>query len=95
KELLNENNGDELAAMRKRKQHCQRSANSLTHNTWVCEKSAWHGMMDENSGKSMRDILPKVFKPLNAIPQDLGYKPHTFLGEVISLSGQKQLKKIV
>ncbi|VUZ39878.1 unnamed protein product [Hymenolepis diminuta] len=27
KELLNENNGDELAAMRKRKQeHCQRSA---------------------------------------------------------------------
>ncbi|VUZ53522.1 unnamed protein product [Hymenolepis diminuta] len=29
KELLNENNGDELATMRKKKEHCQRSADSL------------------------------------------------------------------
>ncbi|KAM3176419.1 hypothetical protein ACTXT7_006542 [Hymenolepis weldensis] len=31
KELLNENDRDELAAMRKRKQHCQRSIDSLIH----------------------------------------------------------------
>ncbi|VUZ52516.1 unnamed protein product [Hymenolepis diminuta] len=33
KELPNENSGDELATTRRRKEHCQRSADSLTHNT--------------------------------------------------------------
>ncbi|KAM3175804.1 hypothetical protein ACTXT7_007819 [Hymenolepis weldensis] len=28
---------------------------------WVCEKSAWDGMIDENHGKSMHDMLPKIF----------------------------------
>ncbi|VUZ53186.1 unnamed protein product, partial [Hymenolepis diminuta] len=31
KELLSENNGDELTATSKRKEHCQRSAESLKH----------------------------------------------------------------
>ncbi|KAM3181526.1 hypothetical protein ACTXT7_014198 [Hymenolepis weldensis] len=61
KELLNGNNGDELAATRKRKQHCQRSADSLRTSESV---RRMHGMMDENLGKTMRDILPKIFKCL-------------------------------
>ncbi|KAM3179597.1 hypothetical protein ACTXT7_000332 [Hymenolepis weldensis] len=52
---------------------------SLTQNTWVCEKSAWHGLMEENRGKSMHHILSKIFKCLkeqrdikNVVRQDLG-----------------------
>ncbi|KAM3179792.1 hypothetical protein ACTXT7_017591, partial [Hymenolepis weldensis] len=58
---LNENNGDKLAATRKRKEHCQRSAESLRTSEFV---KGVHGMMDKNPEKSMRDILPKVSKSL-------------------------------
>ncbi|KAM3171269.1 hypothetical protein ACTXT7_016955 [Hymenolepis weldensis] len=62
KEPVNENDGDELGATRKRKQeHCQRSADSLTTPEFVRRV---HGMMDGNPGKSMRDILPNIFKCL-------------------------------
>ncbi|VUZ47479.1 unnamed protein product [Hymenolepis diminuta] len=52
KELLNENNGDELAATSKRKQHCQRSADSLTTPEFVrrVHGMARHYMMNENRG---------------------------------------------
>ncbi|KAM3185161.1 hypothetical protein ACTXT7_006906 [Hymenolepis weldensis] len=52
-------------------------------------ESAWHGMMDENRGKSMRDILPKICMCVkeqqyirNVVHQDLGYKSQIFFGEV-------------
>ncbi|KAM3182034.1 hypothetical protein ACTXT7_013213 [Hymenolepis weldensis] len=61
KELLNENNGDELATTRKRKQHCQRSADSLRTPEFLRRV---HGMMDENRDKSMRDILLKIIRCL-------------------------------
>ncbi|VDL59845.1 unnamed protein product [Hymenolepis diminuta] len=64
RELLNESNGDELGATGKRKQHCQRSADSLRTPEFV---GRVHGMIDENPGKSMRDILPKIFKSLVTI----------------------------
>ncbi|VUZ52935.1 unnamed protein product [Hymenolepis diminuta] len=43
----------EMAATRKRKQHCQRSAGSLRTFESV---RRMHGMIDENSGKTMRNI---------------------------------------
>ncbi|KAM3171387.1 hypothetical protein ACTXT7_016718 [Hymenolepis weldensis] len=55
---------------------------SLTQNTRISEKSAWHGMMDENPGESMHDILPKIFKCLKEqqytrnVLQDLCYKSY-------------------
>ncbi|VUZ46255.1 unnamed protein product [Hymenolepis diminuta] len=58
---LNEDNADELVATTKRKQHCQRSADSLRTPEF---KSAWHGMMDEIPKKSICDILPKIFRCL-------------------------------
>ncbi|KAM3177819.1 hypothetical protein ACTXT7_003762 [Hymenolepis weldensis] len=65
KDLLNVVNyqkpGDELAAMRKRKEHCQRPADSLRTPEFVTRV---HGMMDKNPGKSMRCILPKIIKCL-------------------------------
>ncbi|VUZ43505.1 unnamed protein product [Hymenolepis diminuta] len=58
--------------------------------------------MDKNRGKSMHDILPNVFKCLkeqqyigSTVHQDLEYNFHTFLGEVVSLCGQKQLKRVI
>ncbi|KAM3176656.1 hypothetical protein ACTXT7_006100 [Hymenolepis weldensis] len=50
---LNENNADELAVTRKRKEHCQRPADSLRTPEFVRRV---HGMMDENPEKSMRDL---------------------------------------
>ncbi|KAM3181991.1 hypothetical protein ACTXT7_013284 [Hymenolepis weldensis] len=46
KELLTENNADELAAMSKRKEHCQRSADSLRTPEFVrrVHGMAWHSM---------------------------------------------------
>ncbi|KAM3174827.1 hypothetical protein ACTXT7_009740 [Hymenolepis weldensis] len=61
KELLNENNGGELATTSKRKGHRQHSAHSLTAPEFVRRV---HRMMDENHGKSKRDILPQIFKCL-------------------------------
>ncbi|KAM3188208.1 hypothetical protein ACTXT7_000706 [Hymenolepis weldensis] len=61
RELLNENNGDGLAATNKRKQHCQHSADSLIKPEFVRKV---HGMIDESPGKSMCDILPNIFKCL-------------------------------
>ncbi|KAM3173490.1 hypothetical protein ACTXT7_012401 [Hymenolepis weldensis] len=97
KELLNKNNGDELAATRRRKQYRRRSAYSLRTPEFVRRV---HGMVDENRWKSMHDILPGIFKCLkgqqyarNVVHQHLRYKFHTFLGEVVSLCGQKQLKR--
>ncbi|KAM3176024.1 hypothetical protein ACTXT7_007324 [Hymenolepis weldensis] len=55
RELLNENNGGELAATRKGKEHCQRFADSLTQTTT---------MINKNPGKSMRDTLPNIFNCL-------------------------------
>ncbi|KAM3182192.1 hypothetical protein ACTXT7_012879 [Hymenolepis weldensis] len=64
-ELLNEENGDKLPSSRKRKEHRQRSANSLTHSLTTAEfVRSMHGMMDENREKSMHDILPKIFECL-------------------------------
>ncbi|KAM3180055.1 hypothetical protein ACTXT7_017051 [Hymenolepis weldensis] len=53
KELLNENNGDELAATRKRKQHYERSADSLRTSEFI---KRVHSMMEGNHGKSMRHL---------------------------------------
>ncbi|KAM3170960.1 hypothetical protein ACTXT7_017567 [Hymenolepis weldensis] len=69
KEMLSEIKRDELAATRKRKEHCQRSAHSPTQNIGVCEKSAWHGMawhsmVDGDRVKLVCDILPKILKCL-------------------------------
>ncbi|KAM3171091.1 hypothetical protein ACTXT7_017313, partial [Hymenolepis weldensis] len=61
KELLNENNGDELVTMWKRKQYCQSSADSLRTSEFVGKE---HGTIDENPGKSMHYILLKIFKCL-------------------------------
>ncbi|VUZ39195.1 unnamed protein product, partial [Hymenolepis diminuta] len=51
KELLSENNKDELA-------HYQRSANSLTHTEHL---SLWKKCMAWHRGKSVCDFLPKIF----------------------------------
>ncbi|KAM3188202.1 hypothetical protein ACTXT7_000781 [Hymenolepis weldensis] len=61
KELLNENNGDELAATSKRKYHCQRPADSLRTPEFV---RRMRGVIDENPAKSMRNVLPNIFKCL-------------------------------
>ncbi|KAM3172859.1 hypothetical protein ACTXT7_013678 [Hymenolepis weldensis] len=53
KELLNDNNADELAATH--------SLHSLSTPEFVTRV---HDMIDENGGKSMRDILPNMFKCL-------------------------------
>ncbi|KAM3178571.1 hypothetical protein ACTXT7_002274 [Hymenolepis weldensis] len=50
KEVLKENNEDELAAKGKRKEHCQRPADLLKTPEFV---RRGHGLMDENPGKSM------------------------------------------
>ncbi|VUZ49491.1 unnamed protein product [Hymenolepis diminuta] len=55
--LLNENNEDELAAMRKRKQHCQHSDDAFRTPEFVRNAN---GMMDENRGKPIRDIVPMI-----------------------------------
>ncbi|KAM3188443.1 hypothetical protein ACTXT7_000269 [Hymenolepis weldensis] len=60
KELLNENNGNGLGATRKRREHCQCSV-SLRTPRFVRRV---HGMIDENPGKSMRDIFLQIFKCL-------------------------------
>ncbi|KAM3179769.1 hypothetical protein ACTXT7_017640, partial [Hymenolepis weldensis] len=80
KELPNENNGGELAATSMRKQHCQRSADSLRTREFVIRV---HGMMDEHPGKSIRNILPNIFKCLkeqqcirNVLLQHLRYKSY-------------------
>ncbi|VUZ55870.1 unnamed protein product, partial [Hymenolepis diminuta] len=51
-------NEEELAS-RKRKQHCQHSAYSFRTLGFVRRV---HAIMDENRGKSMRDILPNISK---------------------------------
>ncbi|KAM3177028.1 hypothetical protein ACTXT7_005329 [Hymenolepis weldensis] len=62
KKLLNENNADELAATRKRKQeHGQRSVDSLGRPEFVRRV---HDTMEGNPGKSMLDILPNIFQCL-------------------------------
>ncbi|VDL57518.1 unnamed protein product [Hymenolepis diminuta] len=61
KELLNENNADELGATRKRKERRQRSAESLRTSEFV---RGVDGMIDKNHGKSMHNILPKILKCL-------------------------------
>ncbi|VUZ55892.1 unnamed protein product, partial [Hymenolepis diminuta] len=53
-----ENNGGDLATS-KRKQHFQRSVDSLRIPEFV---GSVHGMINENRGKSMRDIPSKIFK---------------------------------
>ncbi|KAM3176140.1 hypothetical protein ACTXT7_007094 [Hymenolepis weldensis] len=64
--------------MRKRKEHCQPSADSLKTPKFVRRV---HDTIDENRGKSMSEILPKILKCLkkqqyvrNVVHQDLGYK---------------------
>ncbi|VUZ49928.1 unnamed protein product [Hymenolepis diminuta] len=61
KALLTDNNGGELASMKKRKQeHFQRSAHSLNRTfEFVKEYMAWH-----DGRKSCEDILPNIFKCL-------------------------------
>ncbi|KAM3179548.1 hypothetical protein ACTXT7_000437 [Hymenolepis weldensis] len=71
KELLNINNGDELVATRKRKQHYHCPADSFTTPEFV---RCVHGTMGENPEKSEGTIR-------NVLYQDLGYEAHTFLGE--------------
>ncbi|KAM3171948.1 hypothetical protein ACTXT7_015552 [Hymenolepis weldensis] len=62
REELDENHEGELAVMRRRKQeHCQRSADLLRTPEFMRRA---HVMIDENPGKSMCDILPKIFKCL-------------------------------
>ncbi|VDL59278.1 unnamed protein product [Hymenolepis diminuta] len=92
---LNENNEDELATTRKRKQHCQRSADSLTAPEFVRRV---HYMMDKNSGNSTRHILPNIFVCLkeqqtigNVVHRDPGYKSHTFVGETSIMSRHRSL----
>ncbi|KAM3175768.1 hypothetical protein ACTXT7_007881 [Hymenolepis weldensis] len=75
---VNEINGDEVVPTRKRKEHCQRSADSLRAPGFVRRV---HGMMEESRGKSICNILPKIFKSpkkqqylRNVIHQDLEYK---------------------
>ncbi|VDL59645.1 unnamed protein product [Hymenolepis diminuta] len=67
KKLLNEDNGAELAATRKRKRRCQRSTDSLKTPGFVRRV---HGMIDENPGKSMRDIMSKIFKRVRFMPTE-------------------------
>ncbi|KAM3181600.1 hypothetical protein ACTXT7_014056 [Hymenolepis weldensis] len=78
-----ENNGDELATTRKRKKQCQCSADSLRTPEFVRRV---HDMMDKNAGKSMSDILPKIFKCLrgqpykrNVIHQDILLRRYQFM----------------
>ncbi|KAM3176126.1 hypothetical protein ACTXT7_007129 [Hymenolepis weldensis] len=52
--LLNKNNGDELAATRKRKEHCQHPVDSLR--TPECVKCAWY------DGRKSWQIKPYVFQ---------------------------------
>ncbi|KAM3185197.1 hypothetical protein ACTXT7_006860 [Hymenolepis weldensis] len=53
KELLKQNNGNELVTSRKRKEQCQHSADSLRTSEFVRRV---HGMMDGNHGKSMQHL---------------------------------------
>jgi hypothetical protein len=70
---VNENNGDELATIM-RKQHCQCS-DSLRTPKFVRRA---HGMIDENPGKSMRNLAKDLQVSegtiRNVLHQDLGYK---------------------
>ncbi|VDL18924.1 unnamed protein product [Hymenolepis diminuta] len=54
-ELLNENNGGEMAATRKKKEHCQLSADSLRTPEFVRRV---HGMMDENPLDDLLSLDP-------------------------------------
>ncbi|VUZ51105.1 unnamed protein product [Hymenolepis diminuta] len=74
KELLNENNGHELAT-RKTKEYCQRFADSL--------RTPEFGLMDKNRGESMRHFAKERMLFIKTSDSN-----HTFLGEV-SLCGQK------
>ncbi|VUZ51163.1 unnamed protein product [Hymenolepis diminuta] len=59
-------------------------------------------MKDKNRGKSMRDLLLKIFKCpkehqyiRNVVHQDLGYNCRRFFSHDVSLCGQKYLKRMV
>ncbi|VUZ47268.1 unnamed protein product [Hymenolepis diminuta] len=62
RQLLNENNGDGLAATKQIKEYCQRSTDSLRTPEYVRRVRgmalAWHDMMEENRANSESDILP-------------------------------------
>ncbi|KAM3174703.1 hypothetical protein ACTXT7_010008 [Hymenolepis weldensis] len=86
--LLNEINLDELAATSKRKEHCQHSAHSLTAPEFVRRV---HDIIDENRGKSMHNILSKIFKWLkeqqyirNVLHQDLLLRRGQFMSTKIA-----------
>ncbi|KAM3185769.1 hypothetical protein ACTXT7_005713 [Hymenolepis weldensis] len=65
-----ENKGDELATS-KRKQYCQRSADSLRTSKFV---RGVHGMMDENPGKSIQ-YLAKDLQMFEGIIRNYTKKP--------------------
>ncbi|KAM3180306.1 hypothetical protein ACTXT7_016539 [Hymenolepis weldensis] len=67
KELLNENNGDELTTSR-RKQICK-LYDSLRTPEFITRV---HDMTDENLGKSMHNTLPKVFRMKKLIEEMIG-----------------------
>ncbi|KAM3171974.1 hypothetical protein ACTXT7_015499 [Hymenolepis weldensis] len=78
KELLNKNNANELAATSKRKQYCQRSADSLSTPEFVRRV---RGMINQNPDEciciyiivkpSWRNTEPNGGRPLYVFQQDL------------------------
>ncbi|KAM3170934.1 hypothetical protein ACTXT7_017615 [Hymenolepis weldensis] len=81
KKLLNENNEDELAATRMRKEHCQRSADSLRTPEFVrrVHGVAWHDRRKSwavNAQHLAKDPQVSEGAIRNVVRQDLGYKSY-------------------
>ncbi|KAM3183277.1 hypothetical protein ACTXT7_010668 [Hymenolepis weldensis] len=69
---LSENNADELAATSKRKQHYQRSADSLPHNTWDLQmsKGTIRNVLHQDFGCKSHTFLDEVASYVRADPTE-------------------------